>query len=125
MPVTSGKNPVFTVRPGNINEDSINRSRGEDIMPRKNQIIAVVIKHYATGLYRTCISLDRDNILHLSTHRDERSANEAINQFWRAYDEGRLKGPEDLAGLISAPGADQPPHTPASAPVPVFTPLAA
>ncbi len=71
-------------------------------MPRKNQIIAVVIKQYATGLYRTCVSLGRDNITYLGTHKDERSANEALNHFWRAWDEGQLKTPEDVAGFIQS-----------------------
>jgi hypothetical protein len=69
-------------------------------MARRNQVIAVVIKQYGTGLYRTCVSLDKDDITFLSTHKDERSANETIGLFWRAYDEGQLRTPEDVATFI-------------------------
>ncbi|HKX30183.1 MAG TPA: hypothetical protein VJ302_21010, partial [Blastocatellia bacterium] len=68
---------------------------------RQNQVIAVVIKQYATGLYRACVSLHRDDVTFLSSHKDERSANETINLFWRAYDEGRLQTREDLATFIN------------------------
>jgi hypothetical protein len=69
-------------------------------MARRNQVIAVVIKQYGTGLYRTCVSLNRDDMTFLSTHKDERSANETIGLFWQAYDEGRLKTSEDVATFI-------------------------
>jgi len=106
-------------------------------MAHQNQVIAVVIKQYGTGLYRTCVSLDKDNVTFLSTHKDERSANETISQFWKAYDEGQLKTPEDVATFInsmqpqSAPQTQQPPIPPAPPTLPpmpnaqVFAPLAA
>ena len=110
-------------------------------MPRKNQIIAVVIMQYATGLYRTCVSLGRDNITYLGTHKDERSANEALNHFWRAWDEGQLKTPEDVAGFIQSAEIKPLQHLPTGNPYPaspmdplsgplsgmeqVFSPLAA
>ncbi len=100
--------------------------RKQDKMDR-NQVIAVVIKQYGTGLYRTCVSLDKDNLTFLSTHRDERSATETINRFWRAYDEGELKTPDDIRTLINKidePAPPMPPLTPAPAEV-TFTPLAA
>jgi hypothetical protein len=80
-------------------------------MARRNQIIAVVIKQYATGLYRTCVSLDRDDLTFLSTHQDERSANETIGLFWQAYDEGRLKTADDMATFIDS--IEPAPNTPA------------
>jgi hypothetical protein len=75
------------------------KKRSEN-MARRNQVIAVVIKQYGTGLYRTCVSLNRDDVTFLSTHRDERSANETIGLFWQAYDEGQLKTPEDVETFI-------------------------
>jgi hypothetical protein len=101
-------------------------------MASQNQVIAVVIKQYGTGLYRTCVSLNKESITFLSTHKDERSANETIGLFWRAYDEGRLKTPDDMTSFvhsiqpISAPETD---HRPVSQLVPgtveqVFLPLA-
>jgi hypothetical protein len=69
-------------------------------MARRNQVIAVVIKQYGTGLYQTCVSLHKDDVTFLSTHKDERGANETIGLFWQAYDEGRLKTPEDVATFI-------------------------
>jgi hypothetical protein len=71
-------------------------------MARRNQVIAVVIKQYGTGLYRTCVSLDRDDVTFLSTHKDERSANETIGRFWQAYDEGQLKTPEDVSAFVDS-----------------------
>jgi hypothetical protein len=102
-------------------------------MARRNQVIAVVIKQYGTGLYRTCVSLDKDDVTFLSTHKDERSANETISLFWRAYDEGQLKTPADVAVFINSmqsKKAPQPdnhplPPMPAVATELVFTPLAA
>lgn len=103
-------------------------------MPRRNQVIAVVIKQYGTGLYRTCVSLDKDNVTFLSTHKDERSANETISKFWKAYDEGALRTPEDVAVFINsihprtAPPTQNtpvPPPTPAMPNGQLFLPLAA
>jgi hypothetical protein len=104
-------------------------------MARRNQVIAVVIKQYGTGLYRTCVSLNRDEVTFLSTHKDERSANETIGLFWQAYDEGQLKTPGDVETFIhslqseyAASEADQTPPLPPLSPVAaeqVFLPLAA
>jgi hypothetical protein len=103
-------------------------------MARRNQVIAVVIKQYATGLYRTCVSLERDDLTFLSTHQDERSANETIGLFWQAYDEGRLKTADDMATFIDSiePATNSPaevnrglpPVLPATAEQ-IFLPLAA
>jgi len=98
-------------------------------MARQNQVIAVVIKQYGTGLYRTCVSLSKDDVTFLSTHKDERSANDTIGLFWQAYDEGRLKTPEDMATFVHSiePLKTVQPPPPAS-PVAleqVFLPLAA
>jgi hypothetical protein len=71
-------------------------------MSRRNQVIAVVIKQYGTGLYRSCVSLKKDNITFLSTHNDERSASKTIDLFWQAFDEGRLKTQEDIATFINS-----------------------
>ncbi len=71
-------------------------------MARRNQVIAVVIKQYGTGLYRTCVSLGKDDVTFLSTHKDERSANETISLFWQAYDDGELKTQEDVASFINS-----------------------
>jgi hypothetical protein len=97
-------------------------------MARRNQVIAVVIRQYGTGLYRTCISLGKDDVTFLTTHKDEGSANETIGLFWQAYAEGQLKTPEDVAAFgktisISVePGrAIQTDHVQS----PVFLPLAA
>jgi hypothetical protein len=103
-------------------------------MARRNQVIAVVIKQYGTGLYRTCVSLDKDDVTFLSTHKDERSANETIGLFWKAYDEGQLKTPEDVATFIHSieskftPQAERHQTLPAMLPMAaeqVFLPLAA
>jgi len=91
-------------------------------MPRHHQIIAVVIKQYGTGLYRTCVSLGTGNMTYLGTYRDERSASDKIGEFWKAWDEGQIRQPEDLASLITEQSSDQ---QRASALVSPITPLAA
>jgi hypothetical protein len=112
------------------------KRKGVKNMARRNQVIAVVIKQYGTGLYRTCVSLNRDDVTFLSTHKDERSANETIGLFWQAYDEGQLKTREDVESFIhsiqaecAAEAGDQqaPPMLPAPpiAAEQVFLPLAA
>jgi hypothetical protein len=104
-------------------------------MSRRNQVIAVVIRQYRSGLYRTCVSLEKDDIAFLSTHKDERSASKTIDLFWQAFDEGRLKTPEDVATFINsiqqtnAPQRQNhpapPPLSPAASTERVFLPLAA
>ena|GEM_PF-1602860 len=103
-------------------------------MARRNEIIAVVIKQYGTGLYRTCVSLDKDDVTFLSIHKDERSANETISLFWKAYDNGQLKTQQDVASfikLIQKGNEPQPENNPVPPPLTpvaaeqVFTPLAA
>jgi hypothetical protein len=105
-----------------------------ETMSRRNQVLAVVIRQYGTGLYRTCVSLEKDNITFLSTHKDERSANETIDLFWHAFDEGSLKTSEDVATFINSiqqTSTSQPQkHLPPPLPPPayaeqVFLPLAA
>jgi hypothetical protein len=108
--------------------------KGSKTMARRNQVIAVVIKQYGTGLYRTCVSLERDNVTYLSTHQDERSANETIGRFWQAYEDGQLKTSEDVAKFVrsiqrgkSSKTQNQPapPPLPPAAAERVFLPLAA
>jgi hypothetical protein len=103
-------------------------------MSRRNQVLAVVIRQYATGLYRACVSLEKDKINFLSTHKDERSAIETIDLFWQAFDEGSLKTPEDVVAFINSiqqTSASQPqkhlppPPLPAAAADQIFLPLAA
>jgi hypothetical protein len=89
---------------------TVKKTNRSAVVARQNQVIAVVIKQYGTGLYRACVSLDRDDVTFLSVHRDERSATETINLFWRAYDDGRLKTRADVATFIdSLPGSNVPP----------------
>jgi len=63
--------------------------------PRK-ELIACVVRHYTSGLYRTCVSLDKENMICLGTHQDEASATETINQFMENYQDGKLKTHEDI-----------------------------
>ena len=65
-------------------------------MVPRNQFIACIIRQYGTGLYRTCVSLDQHNSICLSTHSDEKSATETINQFLDFHEKGRIKTTEDL-----------------------------
>ncbi|HKX32262.1 MAG TPA: hypothetical protein VJ302_31535 [Blastocatellia bacterium] len=69
-------------------------------MALHHQPIACVIRQYGTGLYRTCVSLERKSAICLSTHRDEESATETIEQFWEIYRKGEIRTVEDLRSLI-------------------------
>lgn len=66
-------------------------------------VVAVVIKQYGTGLYRTCVSLNRESAVCLGTHADEDSASARLSQFWQAYDEGTIRATEDLQRLLDPP----------------------
>lgn len=73
----------------------------------RNQIIACVVKQYGTGLYRSCVSLSKDDVICLSTHDNEQSANETINQFWQFWkfweaQKGEIKKPEDVSLFIKS-----------------------
>jgi hypothetical protein len=63
--------------------------------PRK-ELIACVVRQYTSGLYRTCVSLDRNNTVCLGTHQDEASATKTINQFLETYRDGKIKTLEDI-----------------------------
>jgi hypothetical protein len=63
--------------------------------PRK-ELIACVVRQYTSGLYRTCVSLDRNNTICLGTHPDEASATKTINQFLETYQDGQIKTLEDI-----------------------------
>ena len=70
----------------------------------RNQIIACVVKQYGTGLYRSCVSLNKGSTICLSTHDDEQSANETINQFWQFWEarKGEIKQPEDVSLFLKS-----------------------
>lgn len=65
----------------------------------QNQVIACVVRQYGTGLYRSCVSLNKGSTICLSTHDDEQSANETINRFWQFWEskKGEIKQVEDVS----------------------------
>ena len=69
----------------------------------RQQILAVVIRQYRTGLYRSCVSLNQGNLVTMGTHEDERSAEESLNRFWKAYDEGEIRHSDDLLRWLAPP----------------------
>ncbi len=69
-------------------------------MQHQKSVVAVVIKQYGTGLYRTCVSLNRERTVCLGTHADEETASARLTRFWKAYDEGTIRATEDLLQLI-------------------------
>ncbi len=77
------------------------KKRKDSIVPR-NQLIACVIRQYGTGLYRTCVSLDKNKTICLSTHQNEASATETINRFLETYQEGEIKTLEDILVFINS-----------------------
>jgi hypothetical protein len=68
----------------------------------RNPILACVIKQYGTGLYRTCVSLDKGHTVFLSAHPDEESATETINRFQEACRDGTVKTAEDVTGFANS-----------------------
>lgn len=62
----------------------------------RSQIIACVVRHYGTGQYRSCVSLNKGSTVCLSIHDDEQGATETINRFWEACNKGEIKQAEDL-----------------------------
>lgn len=71
-------------------------------MAPRQRLIACVIRQYGTGLYRTCVSLDKNNTICLSTHQDEASATEMINRFLETYQKGQIKTLEDISIFIDS-----------------------
>jgi hypothetical protein len=71
-------------------------------MVPRNKVIACVIRQYGTGLYRTCVSLDKNNTICLSTHPDETSATETINRFLETYQKGQIKTIEDVLTFVDS-----------------------
>ncbi len=71
-------------------------------MVPRGQLIACVIRQYGTGLYRTCVSLDRNSTICLSTHQDEAIATETINRFLETYQERQIKTLEDILIFIDS-----------------------
>jgi hypothetical protein len=77
------------------------KKRKDTTGPRK-ELIACVIRQCGTGLYRTCVSLDKNSTICLSTHQDEASATETINHFLEAYRKGQIKTLEDVSVFIDS-----------------------
>jgi hypothetical protein len=71
-------------------------------MEARKKLIACVVRQYTSGLYRTCVSLDRNNTICLGTHQDEASATETINQFLETYRDGKIKTLEDILLYVNS-----------------------
>ena len=71
-------------------------------MVPRNQVIACVVRQYGTGLYRTCVSLDRNNTICLCTHQDEASATEIINRFLETFQQGQIKVNDDVLSFMDS-----------------------
>jgi len=82
-------------------EESVGLLKSRRHREERHQILAVVIRQYRTGLYRSCVSLGRGNLVTMGTHEDERSAEESLDLFWKAYDEGTIGHTDDLLRLIA------------------------
>jgi hypothetical protein len=68
----------------------------------REELISCIIRQYGTGLYRTCVSLDSNSTICLSTHQDEASATETINRFLETYQKGQIKALEDILVFIDS-----------------------
>jgi hypothetical protein len=87
-----------------VSDSTINRrtKRRKDARGPGKELIACVIRQYGTGLYRTCVSLDKKSTICLSTHQDEASATEMINRFLEAYRKGQIKTLEEILVFIDS-----------------------
>jgi hypothetical protein len=94
-------NEVCLTQPFINHEKMAMKKRKDSIAPR-HQLIACVIRQYGTGLYRTCVSLDKNNTVCLSTHQDEASATEMINRFLETHQQGQIKTLEDVLIFVSS-----------------------
>jgi hypothetical protein len=65
-------------------------------------LMACIVRHYTSGLYRTCVSLDRENTICLGTHQDEASATETMNQFLETYKDGKIRTLEDVLLYVNS-----------------------
>ena len=71
-------------------------------MKNQHKPFACVIKQYGTGLYRACVSLSENNLVHLGTYQNEASAYETMNRFLEAEQNGEMKTAEDVATFINS-----------------------
>ncbi|MBO0857734.1 MAG: hypothetical protein J2P21_04615 [Chloracidobacterium sp.] len=71
-------------------------------MPRRNQLIACVIRQYGAGMYRAWVSLDKRHMVCLGAYQNEAEAMETIDRFLDAYQDGRIKTPEDVLPYIDS-----------------------
>jgi hypothetical protein len=87
-----------------VSDSTIDRrtKKRKDAMGPGKELIACVIRQYGTGLYRTCVSLDKNSTICLSTYQDEASATETINRFLEAYQKGQIKTLEDILIFIDS-----------------------
>lgn len=70
----------------------------------KNQLklFACVIKQYGTGIYRACVSLDRDQLIYLGAWPNESTAFETMSRFLEAQRKGEVKTAEDIVAFIAS-----------------------
>lgn len=71
-------------------------------MISRNRFLACIIRQYGTGLYRACVSLDKNSAICLSTYQDEASAMEMINRFLEGYQQGEIRTIEDVSSFIAS-----------------------
>jgi len=71
-------------------------------MVPRNPILACVIRQYGTGVYRTCVSLNKGHTVFLSSHQDEEGANETVSRFQEACRDGLIKTAEDVMSFINS-----------------------
>src|SRR5262249_50712651 len=84
-----------------LGERSINSER-RIAMKNPHKLFACVIRQYGTGLYRACVSLSENNVIHLGTHQNEAGAYETMNRFLEAEQNGEMKTAEDVAAFINS-----------------------
>lgn len=91
-----------------INHEKMAMKDKEGFNVSPSPLIACVIRQYGTGLYRTYVSLDKNNTVCLSTHQDEASATEMINRFLETYQQGQIKTLEDVLIFVSSVRGKEP-----------------
>ena len=68
-------------------------------MKKQPNLFACVIRQYGTELYRACVRLGKDHLVYLGTHQNEAGAEEAMNRFLEAQQDGEMKTAEEVAAF--------------------------
>ncbi len=71
-------------------------------MKEQFKLFACVIRQYGTGIYRACVSLDRERLVCLGSWPSEAKADETMNRFLEAHRRGEVRTADDVAAFAAS-----------------------